>query len=201
VRVPFVPEIELDLADECVRLFDATGGYRSDTPPPFWAFAWPGGVGLARYVLDHPEIVRNRSVVDLGSGSGIVGIAAALAGAVLVTAVDTDTAALDAAVRNATANGVVVRTASEPVGGEVVLAGDVFYSGPVASAVLRLVRAAGVDALVGDPGRGFLPERLFEELAAYDVPVRRSLEDGDVMRTRVWRLRRATSGAAASAGP
>jgi predicted nicotinamide N-methyase len=99
-------------------------------------------------------------------------------------------------VRNAAANGVVLQTAPEPVDGEVVVAGDVFYSGPVASAVLRLLRAAGADALVGDPGRGFLPERLFEELAAYDVPVRPELEeDGDVMRTRVWRLR-ATSGAA-----
>jgi len=191
-----LPEIELELAPPGVRLFDATGGYRSDTPPPFWSFAWPGGVALARYLLDHPAVVRGRSVVDLGAGSGLVGIAAALAGASRVTAVDTDAAALDAAVRNGRRNGVELETAEGLVPADVIVAGDVFYSASVARSVLKVLRGAGAEALVGDPGRGFLPERLFEELAAYDVPVRPELEeDGDVMRTRVWRLK-ATSGAA-----
>lgn len=200
MRVPLLPEIDLDLAAEGIRLFDATGGYRSDTPPPFWAFAWPGGVALARHLLDHPRLVAGRSVLDLGAGCGVAGIAAALAGAARVTAVDTDPAALAAAQRNAARNGVALDTAAAPVPADVILAGDVFYSAPVSAAVLRVLRRAAAEALVGDPGRGYLPEHLFEELAAYDVPVRAELEeDGDVMRTRIWRLR-ATS-AAASAGP
>src|SRR5688500_15703494 len=79
MRVPLLPELDLELADENVRLFEATGGYRSDTPPPFWSFAWPGGVALARHLLDHPGLVAGRSVMDLGAGSGIAGIAAARA--------------------------------------------------------------------------------------------------------------------------
>jgi predicted nicotinamide N-methyase len=201
MRVPLLPELDLELADENVRLFEATGGYRSDTPPPFWSFAWPGGVALARHLLDHPGLVAGRSVMDLGAGSGIAGIAAARAGAARVTAVDTDPAARAAVARNAARNGVAVHTAAAPVVAEVIAAGDVFYSAPVAAAVLQILRAATADALVGDPGRGHLPERLFDELAAYDVPVRRALEDGDVMTTRIWRLRRATSGAASTAGP
>ncbi|WP_432984462.1 class I SAM-dependent methyltransferase [Dactylosporangium sp. CA-233914] len=198
MKLPFLPEIALDLAPEHVRLFDATGGYRSDTPPPFWSFAWPGGLALARYLIDHPAAVRGRTVADLGAGSGLVGIAAALAGAERVTAVDTDPAALGAARRNAAANGVSVDTSDRLPAVDVIVAGDVFYSAPVAAAALKSLRRARIAALVGDPGRGFLPERLFEELAVYDVPVRRVLEDGDVMRTRIWRL--VTSGAA-SAGP
>ncbi|MEV8513518.1 50S ribosomal protein L11 methyltransferase [Dactylosporangium sp. NPDC051484] len=200
MQVRLLPELDLELADERVRLFDATGGYRSDTPPPFWSFAWPGGVALARHLLDHPELVAGRTVVDLGAGSGLVGIAAKRAGARRVTAVDTDPAALAAAVRNAARNGVEIETAAAAVPAEVIVAGDVFYSAPVSATVLKILRAAAADALIGDPGRGHLPERLFEELAKYDVPVRRSLEDGDVMTTRIWRLRRPTSGAA-SAGP
>ncbi|WP_432834265.1 class I SAM-dependent methyltransferase [Dactylosporangium sp. CA-092794] len=198
LRVPLLPELDLELADEGVRLFDATGGYRSDRPPPFWSFAWPGGVALARHLLDHPGLVAGRTVVDLGAGSGLVGIAAARAGARRVTAVDTDPAALAAAVRNAARNGVTLATAAEPVPAEVIVAGDVFYSEPVGRAVLKVLRGAGAEAIVGDPGRGFLPERLFEELGSYDVPVRAELEDGDVMRTRVWRLA-PTSGAASAA--
>ena len=196
VRVPLVPEIALELADVRERLFDATGGYRSDTPPPFWRFAWPGGMALARFILDAPETVRGKRVVDLGSGSGIVAIAAGLAGAARVVAVDTDPAARAAAVRNAARNGVGLEAAAEAVPADIVLAGDVFYSAAVVPAVLQALR--GADAYVGDPGRGFLPERLFVAVAAYDVPVRQALEDEDVMRTTVWRL--ATS-AAASAGP
>ncbi|WP_425553889.1 class I SAM-dependent methyltransferase [Dactylosporangium salmoneum] len=192
-----LPEIELDLAADGTPLFE--GDYRSDTPPPFWAFAWPGGIALARYLLDHPGVVAGRTVVDLGAGSGLVAIAAAKAGAARVTAVDTDPRALAAARRNAERNGVTIETAERLVPADVIVAGDVFYSETVAAAVLKMLRTAASVALVGDPGRGYLPERRFEELAAYDVPVRRELEDGDVMRTRVWRLR--PTSAAASAGP
>jgi predicted nicotinamide N-methyase len=189
VHVPLLPELDLELAAEGIGLFDATGGYRSDMPPPFWSFAWPGGVALARYLLDHPAAVAGRTVLDLGAGSGLVGIAAARAGAARVTAVDSDPAALAAAGRNAARNGVTLRTSAAPVPAEVIVAGDVFYSASTAATVLPVLRAGGAEVLAGDPGRGYFPERLFDELAAYDVPVRRSLEDGDVMRTRVWRLR------------
>ncbi|MFI5906133.1 class I SAM-dependent methyltransferase [Dactylosporangium sp. NPDC051541] len=193
MRVPLLPEIELELAADGVGLFDATGGYRSDVPPPFWAFAWPGGVALARYLLDHPDVVQGREVVDLGSGSGVVAIAAALAGATHVTAVDTDPEACTAAARNAAANGVTLATAEEMPAADVVVAGDVFYSSAVVPSVLQTLRAIDGAVLVGDPGRGFLPERLFVAVAAYDVPVRRALEDEDVMRTTVWRLATSSS--------
>ncbi|GAA3448777.1 class I SAM-dependent methyltransferase [Dactylosporangium matsuzakiense] len=188
MRVSLLPEVELLLAAEGVGLFDATGGYRSDTPPPFWAFAWPGGLALARYLLDAPETVRGKRVVDLGTGSGVVAIAAALAGAGHVVAVDTDPQACAAALRNAAANGVALETAADMPPADVIVAGDVFYSPAVVGPVLKRLREAGAEVLVGDPGRGFLPERLFTEVAAYDVPVRRALEDEDVMRTTVWRL-------------
>ncbi|WP_433213532.1 class I SAM-dependent methyltransferase [Dactylosporangium sp. CS-047395] len=189
-----VPEIALDLAPKNVGLFDATGGYRSDTPPPFWSFVWPGGLALARFVLDSPSCVLGKSVVDIGAGSGIVAIAAAMAGARRVVAVDTDPAALAACVRNAAANKVELETARQPEVADVVLAGDVFYSPAVVGPVLQLLRDTAPVALVGDPGRGFLPERLFIEEAAYDVPVRQLLEDRDVMRTKVWRLTSGASG-------
>ncbi|WP_412748904.1 class I SAM-dependent methyltransferase [Krasilnikovia sp. M28-CT-15] len=108
--LPFVPEISLFLVAADVGLFDLTGGeFRSEEPPPFWAFAWAGGQALARHVLDHPEIVRGRRVLDLASGSGLVAIAAARAGAAEVRAVDVDPAARAAVARNAAANGVHVR--------------------------------------------------------------------------------------------
>jgi predicted nicotinamide N-methyase len=114
--VPLVPEIRLHLAPEPAGLWDATAGeYRSDEPPPFWAFAWPGGQGLARYLLDHPEVVAGRRVLDLATGSGLVAIAAAKAGAARVLAVDVDPAATAAVVINAEANHVDVRTATTDV--------------------------------------------------------------------------------------
>jgi predicted nicotinamide N-methyase len=188
--IPLLPELILDLADEDAGLFDVTGGdYRSDAPPPFWSFAWPGGMALGRFVLDQPLYVAGRSVMDLGAGSGLVGIAAARAGACTVTAVDTDPAALAACARNARANGVDIVTSSVPVTAEVILAGDVFYSDPVAERVLGFLRRSGAEVLVGDPGRGYLPTRLFEALATYEVPVRVKLEDQCTMRTTIWRLR------------
>ncbi|MET7392381.1 50S ribosomal protein L11 methyltransferase [Dactylosporangium sp. NPDC005572] len=188
-----VPEVTLDLAGEEVGLYEATGGYRSDSPPPFWSFAWPGGIALARFVLDRPELVAGRTVVDLGAGSGLVAIAAARAGAAAVTAVDSDPAALAAAGRNAALNGVTISTAPAVVPADVLLAGDLFYSPTVVAGVLPVLRAGTGTVLVGDPGRGYLPERLFEPLATYDVPVRPALESTGRMRTTVWRLLRATS--------
>jgi len=190
--LPLLPELTLELAADGVGLFDATGGYRSDTPPPFWSFVWPGGVALARHLLDNPALVAGRTVLDLGAGSGLVGIAAARAGAATVTAADTDPAALAAARRNAALNGVTLSTSTTPVPAEVVVAGDVFYSAPVARQVLAFLRTTTAVVLVGDPGRGYFPDHLFERLAVYDVPVRHSLEDTERMSATVW-CRRATS--------
>lgn len=199
--VPLVPEISLHLADAQVGLFDLTGGeYRSDEPPPFWAFVWAGGQALARYVLDHPDEVRGRRVLDVAAGSGVAGIAAARAGAAEVTAIDRDRNAAEAIRRNASANGVAVRAEAMDVtdagAAEVVLAGDVFYSLIVAErmAPVLLARARrGERILVGDPGRGYFPDGLFHQVADYVVPVPAALEEAETLAAGVYEIR-ATSG-------
>lgn len=203
-RVPLAPEISLHLADAEVGLFDATGGeFRSDEPPPFWAFVWAGGQALARHVLDHPEVVRGKRVLDLAAGSGVAAIAAALAGAASVTAVDVDPSAAGAIERNAAANGVAVAVDAGPGavdGGagayDVVLVGDAFYTPSVARRMTTLLReraGRGARILVGDPGRGYFPDRLFRLVVEYAVPVPAALEETDTLVTGVFEMR-ATSG-------
>jgi predicted nicotinamide N-methyase len=191
--VPLAPEIALHLADADVGLFDPTGGeFRSDEPPPFWAFVWAGGQALARYVLDHPETVGGRSVLDLAAGSGVAAIAAARAGAARVSAADIDPAAAGAIRRNALANHVEVSVTEAAGDYDVVLAGDAFYSGRVAdgmTAVLREHARRGARILVGDPGRGFFPERLFTLLEEYAVPVPTALEETESLITGVYEMR------------
>ncbi|NJC85128.1 class I SAM-dependent methyltransferase [Planosporangium mesophilum] len=196
--VPFLPELRLHQADEPIGLFElAGGGYSSDRPPPFWAFAWAGGQGLARYVLDHPDTVKGRRVLDLAAGSGLVAIAAALAGAAAVRAVDVDADAVRAIGRNASANGVAVEAtlgdvlAEDAGDAEVILAGDAFYSKAMADRVLAFTRRAarnGTRVLVGDPDRAYLPRRLFRLLHTYDVPTGPALEGVPVKRTMIWEL-------------
>jgi predicted nicotinamide N-methyase len=195
--VPLVPEIQLYQADPAVGLWELTGGYRSDEPPPFWAFAWPGGQALARYLLDHPSTIAGARVLDVGTGSGLVAIAAARAGG-SVRAVDSDPAAVAATGRNAAANAVDVRAEvadafTGPVDADVVLAGDALYTGPVAQRMIAFAgRAAraGATVLVGDPDRGFLPPRLFQKLEGYDVPTRTALEGSPSRHATVWRYTR-----------
>ncbi|MEV6690895.1 50S ribosomal protein L11 methyltransferase [Micromonospora sp. NPDC051196] len=197
--VAFVPEVRLHQADEPIGLWELTEGeFRSDQPPPFWAFAWAGGQGLARYVTDHPQLSAGRRVLDLASGSGLVAIAAARAGATAVRAVEVDPLAVAAITLNAEANGVRVDAELGDIlngdagDAEMIFAGDVFYSAAMANRVLRfLLRAArgGAQVLVGDPGRAFLPRDRFDELASYDVPVSEALESVRVKRTTVWQLR------------
>jgi predicted nicotinamide N-methyase len=196
--VPLAPEISLHLADGRVGLFDGTGGaFSSDVPPPFWLFVWAGGQALARHVLDHPEIVRGRSVLDVASGSGVAAIAAAKAGASRVTALDVDPLAVAAAARNAAANDVAVETraldiADSDVPADVILAGDVFYTRTVADRMATRMRRAGREGtrvLVGDPGRGYFPERLFTRVAEYVVPVPAALEETESLLTGVWEMR------------
>jgi predicted nicotinamide N-methyase len=187
---PYVPEVRLYLAEEVFGLWERSGAL------PYWAFAWAGGLGLARHVLDHPGIVRGRTVLDVASGSGLVAIAAALAGAAQVTASDVDPAAVAAIALNAAANGVAVRVAGDVLdgcgeGAQVVLAGDVFYEAPMAARVRPfLERAAGrgADVLVGDPGRAYLPGTGLTRVAAYRVPVLAVLEDAGTKQVTVWRV-------------
>lgn len=197
--VPHVPEIRLHLADDAFTLWEhterATGV--SDQPPPFWAFAWPGGQALARYLLDHPGTVAGRSVLDLGSGSGLTAIAAARAGAAAVTASELDPFAAAAIALNAQANDVCVTVTgdvldSDGESADVVLAADIWYERQLAdraAGLLRRAQARGAVVLVGDIGRAFLPRELLRELASYDVPVIAELEDASVKRALILTLR------------
>ncbi|MEU9132232.1 50S ribosomal protein L11 methyltransferase [Kitasatospora sp. NPDC048540] len=197
--VPFVPEVGLHMADDAITLWETTESARGEIglPPPFWAFAWAGGVAVARYVLDHPELVAGRTVLDLAAGSGLIGIAAALRGARSVRAAEIDAYAVAAIGINAEANGVLIDAAAEDLldgdGGpaEVVLAGDVFYERAMAARFLPFLeraRARGAVVIVGDPGRAYLPRERFTALAAYQVPVVADLEDTALKATTVWQL-------------
>jgi predicted nicotinamide N-methyase len=193
--VPLTPEVRLRLADEAIELWERTETDQgAQLPPPFWAFAWAGGQALARYTLDHPELLAGRTVLDLAAGSGLVAIAAMKAGAARVTAVEIDELAVAAIGINAEANGVAVTALLADVleqepDAEVVLAGDVFYSREMTRRMLDYLRRAaraGSSVLVGDPGRAYLPREHLTLLAEYDVPVPQTLEDAPVKRTTVW---------------
>ena len=199
ISPPHVPEVRLHLAGEAHDLWHKTEEQlaQSGLPPPFWAFAWAGGQGLARYVLDNPGIVRGKQVLDFASGSGLVGIAAMMAGAAEVTCADIDPYAFEAASINAALNNLAVTPLhGNLIGstrvGQVLLAGDVFYDRQFALALIpwfETLAARGVDILIGDPGRSYLPKQRMEPLATYEVPVTRALEDAEVKRTTVWRFR------------
>ena len=177
------------------RLLEAGQG---DLPPPYWAFAWVGGIALARYLLDHPEEVFGQRVLDFGAGSGLCAIAASKAGATEVLACDIDPWAGIAIELNAQANGVVIpftvddQLLNVVAGVDVILAGDVCYEGPMAARVLAWLRAAsagGVRVLVGDPGRTYFPASEFSPLAEYELASTRELEERDLSRAGVYRLR------------
>jgi len=196
---PHVPELTLHLADEATALWEKTEEELGamGLPPPYWAFAWAGGQALARYVLDNPDIVAGRSVLDFAAGSGVVGIAAMRAGAASAVSTEIDGFALAAITANAALNDVTVTardedTTAEPAGRfDVVLCGDVFYEKPMAEKVLAWLErevAAGATVLVGDPGRSYLPKQRLEAVAEYRVPVTRALEDSEIKVTRVWRF-------------
>lgn len=195
---PHVPEIRLHLASEAHELWAKTEEELQaiGLPPPFWAFAWAGGQGLARYVLDHPEIVRGRRALDFATGSGLVAIAAAKAGAVHVLGADTDLFCAAAVRLNAAESGLEIEFAAVDLigrddGWDVVLAGDVFYDRSLAHRLVpwfSQLAARGADILIGDPGRSYLPNDRLEALAVYQVPVTRALEDAEVKKTTVWRF-------------
>lgn len=194
---PLVPEVRLHLATEAVPLWQLTEEALQEKglPPPFWAFAWAGGQALARYILDNPETVRDRRVVDFAAGSGLVAVAAALSGARSVLAVDVDPFSITACELNAVANGVTVTVSGDDIVGQplpeadVLLAGDICYEQPLAGRVERWFRslvAAGTPVIMGDPGRTYRPSGGMRRLAHYAVPTTRELEDNDVRSTDVW---------------
>ncbi|HEY8574156.1 methyltransferase [Phenylobacterium sp.] len=197
---PHTPELVLHLADEITPIWKMTEEALSEIglPPPFWAFAWAGGQALARYVLDNPNIVAGKRVIDFASGSGIVGIAALKAGAKDVLCADVDPFCGVALELNAEANGVVAQfTAVDlldigpPAWAQVILAGDICYEKPLAERVMAWLahaRAAGATVLIGDPGRSYFPRSGLEKLAEYQVPTTRELEDQEVKKTAVWTL-------------
>ena len=200
---PLVPEIRLHLATEVTPLWQATETElaQSGLEPPFWAFAWPGGQALARYVLDRPELVRNKRVLDIAAGSGLAAIAAAKAGAAQVVANEIDDFAAVALALNAALNGVAVEVSRHDLLGgaadpfDVVLAGDVCYERPMSERMvpwLRARAAEGVLVLLGDPGRAYLPSTGLIELARYDVPTTLELEDRTLRQTVVWRVEAAS---------
>jgi predicted nicotinamide N-methyase len=194
---PLVPEIKLHLASEIVPIWRKTEEELAaeGIPPPFWAFAWAGGQALARWVLDNPDTVRGKRVLDFATGSGLSAIAAMKAGAADVVANEIDAFAIAAATLNATANDVRIACAHEDLigrddGWETVLAGDVCYEREMSARVfdwLRALARRGALVLVGDPGRNYLPQGM-TELAVYDVQTTRELEDREVRRTKVWRV-------------
>lgn len=195
---PHVAEIRLHLASEVHDLWLKTEEDLEEIglPPPFWAFAWAGGQGLARYVLDHPETVEGKRVLDFASGSGLVALAAAKAGAAEVLAADIDPWARTAVRLNAALNDVDLAFTDDDLIGrsvdfDVVLAGDVFYDSDFARALVEWfvnLAESGCLVLVGDPGRSYRPTAHLEPLATYEVPVTRALEDSEVKKTTVWKF-------------
>ena len=196
---PHAPELLLHLADEITPIWRMTEEELGEIglPPPFWAFAWAGGQALVRYLLDHPEEVAGRRVVDFATGSGMVAIAAMKAGAAQALGADIDGFCDAAVALNAEANGVAVAFTGRdlldapPPAADLILAGDIFYEAPLAQRVmawLRQTKAAGTRVLVGDPGRTYFPKTGLRQLAEYQVPTTRELEDFEVKRTGVWAL-------------
>jgi predicted nicotinamide N-methyase len=194
---PHTPELSLHLADEITPIWRMTEEALEEIglPPPFWAFAWAGGQALARYILDAPQTVAGQRVIDFASGSGIVAVAAARAGASSVLAADIDGFCGAALALNAEANGVTADFTDKdlldgpPPEADVILAGDICYEKPLAARVMAWLEAGaqrGARVLIGDPGRSYFPREGLVRLAEYQVPTTRELEDMEVKRTAVW---------------
>lgn len=199
MQPPLVPEVRLHLAHEAVPLWQKTEEELGEMglPPPFWAFAWAGGQALARHVLDNPALVQGKRVIDLASGSGLVGIAAMQAGAAGVLAADIDGFSVEAMRLNADLNGVALDVTGDDLLNApapdcgVILVGDLFYEKGLAARVFGWLLEAemrGIPALIGDPGRSYLPRERLSKVGEYKVQVTRDLEDAEIKWTSVWRL-------------
>ena len=195
IAPPLVPELRLYLASEVVPLWHATEEelVKIGVPPPYWAFAWAGGQALARYVLDNHHLVRGKRVLDIGAGSGLVGIAASKAGATSVLAADIDGFACAAIRLNAAANACDIAVTQDDLigtrgGWDVILVGDLFYERPLAERLLAWLAPLDILALLGDPGRNYFPKTEVEKLGSYSVQTTRDLEDREIRETGVYRL-------------
>ena len=192
---PLVPELKLYLATEVVPLWRATEDELAaqGVPPPYWAFAWAGGQALARYILDNPDIVAGKRVLDIGSGSGLVGLATVRAGAAHVLAADIDAFAIAAIGLNAAANNLTITTTQDdligsPLSWDVILVGDLFYERPLAERLLAWLTPGDSFVLMGDPGRNYFPKSGIDKRATYNVQTTRDLEDREIRETSVYRL-------------
>lgn len=194
---PLVPEIRLHLAHEALPIWQKTEDELGEIglPPPFWAFAWAGGQALARYILDNPELVRGKHIIDIASGSGLVAIAAMKAGAASVLAADIDHFAVAAIAINAELNHVQLGITSvdllkaAPPLVDILLVGDLFYEKTTAERCLLWLRQSdGANILIGDPGRSYLPKSVLTKIVEYSVPVSRDLEDAEIKKSAVWKL-------------
>lgn len=196
-----VPEFRLWLATEYVPIWQATETWleEQNIDPPYWAFCWPGGQAVARYLLDHPTLVEGKRVIDFAAGSGVSSMAAAKAGAASVVANDIDSLSLVAARLNAAANGLAIETSGEdwlagPDGApdaDVVIAGDVCYEREMSARALAWLRshaARGRLVLLGDPGRNYFSAQGLEELARYEIPTSLQLENRGMRETVLWRV-------------
>jgi len=210
--VPGLAGLRLHLADDVLPLWHAVQVETADPDAalPYWAFAWSGGLALAHYLRDHPEAVARRAVLDLASGSGLCAIAAAQAGATSVVATDIDPFAAEAIGLNARANrqrvSVIGRDIldDEPPEVDLILAGDIAYEAAFADRAfhwLRKARARGVEVLVGDPARRYLPVDELDELASYEVRTTTELDDLERKRGWVYAFPAATSGAGSTTKP
>ena len=198
--VPGVEDLRLHLADEVLPLWHAVQveTHDPDAALPYWAFAWGGGLALASFLRDHPEAVTGRRILDLGSGSGLVAIAAMRAGAAEATGVDIDPFAVAALELNARANRLRITglhrdiLEEEPPEVDAILAGDCWYEAGFASRVggwLGRARDRGTDVLIGDPGRRYLPLDDLVERATYEVRTTTELEDMALKQARVFSFR------------
>lgn len=195
-----VPELKLHLASAVTPLWHATEATlaKAQLPPPYWAFAWPGGQALARHLLDHPALVAGKTVLDFGAGSGLVAIAAAKAGAARSIAAEIDAFAVAAIALNAALNDAAVAVENADIiggdlGWDVILIGDMCYERPLADRLtpwLRQLAARGATVLLGDPGRAYLPKTGLARIADYAVPTSLDLEDRTLRQTAIWQLER-----------
>ena len=198
--VRLVPEIRLHLARDSQRIFQRADELErlGERFQPFWAFAWPGGQALARYLIDTPDIVRGRRVVDIGAGSGIAAIAAMRTGARAALAADVDPLAELAIGRNAATNGVTVATTTrdilgEPIDADLVVIADLVYEPELATRVAAFLEAAadaGTDVLLADRTNARRPPLSFSLMAEYDAPLTPDMHDLNIERARLWRLDR-----------
>ena len=196
-RAPLVPEIILHLASEITPIWQASETWlqQVNVEPPFWAFAWPGGQALARYILDHPDAVRGRRVLDFAAGCGIAAIACAMAGVAKIEAAEIDLMAVSAILANARANHAVVHAKAgnvvgQPCRWDLIVCGDVCYEARMAQHIMPWLRsmAATCEVWIADPGRAYLPGDGLLLLKEYAIATSLELEDRTQRTTRLYRL-------------